>query len=97
MSRKPKTQDLEWLVLSLMSFNGSGYADMSSAEGYLDSYIKYKTMRKKTEAVLLARRYHDAVIPTIDELLAKTYGAGRVPSNKKRAQFDNFRSQTTLT
>lgn len=80
--RTPKTSGLEWLVLSLLSFNGSGYADMYDAESFLESYIAYKTAKKKPDAVLLAQRYRQTVLPTIEELLSKTLGASRQPSKK---------------
>lgn len=96
MSKKPKTQGLEWLVHSLMSFNGSGYADMNSAEDYLDSYVAYKTMKHKPEAVLLAKRYKDVVLPTIQELLDKTLGASRQPSRKIMAKVQAVRDQGSL-
>lgn len=92
MSKKPKTEDLEWLTYSLMAFNGSGYADMSSAEDFLESYIAYKTMRKKPSAVTLAQRHRETVIPTLEELLARTYGASRKPSQKNLDKLQTFKN-----
>lgn len=88
---KPKTQDLEWLIYSLTAFNGSGYADMNSAEDFLDSYIDYKLMRNKKSAVRLANRHRETVLPMLEELLEKTYGAGRIPAQKNVERFQAFR------
>lgn len=79
-----------------MSFNGSGYADMNSAEDYLESYITYKTMKHKPEAVTLAQRYRDVVLPTIQDLLDKTLGAGRQPSPKTMAKLQAMKNQSNL-
>lgn len=94
MSKKPKTQDLEWLIHSLMSFNGSGYADMNSPEDFLESYIAYKSMRNKPDAVMLANRHKDNVLPLLDELLQRTYGASRQPTERNLAKFESFKKQT---
>lgn len=80
--KPPKTTGLEWLVHSLLAFNGSGYADMNSAEDFIDSYIAYKTVKKQSDAVLLANQYRLEVLPTITDLLATTYGASRQPNKK---------------
>lgn len=49
--RKPKTKGLEWLYLSLASFNGSGYADKATPENYVASYRAYKVWKKDNRAV----------------------------------------------
>jgi len=96
MSKKPKTKDLEWLIFSLMSFNGSGYADMNSAEDYFESYVAYKTIKQKPEAVFLANRYKEIVLPAIQELLDKTLGASRQPSEKILAEVNQLKNQLSL-
>lgn len=93
MKRKAKTEGLEWLIFSLTAFNGSGYADMNSPEDFLDSYIAYKDMRRKSQAVVLAHRHRDEVLPMIADLLEHTYGAGRLPSEKSLAKFQAYRKQ----
>lgn len=80
--KKPKTTGLEWLTHSLVAFNGTGYADMKSPEDYLESYIAYKSLRKKDDAVLLARRHQEDVKPMLEKLLATTLGASKVPPEK---------------
>jgi hypothetical protein len=92
MSKKPKTEGLEWLIHSLMAFNGTGYADMTDAEAFLASYIAYKSMRRKSQAVGLAQRHKQDVLPTIEALLARTYGPGRAPTEKNRKKFEAFRN-----
>jgi len=79
-----------------MSFNGSGYADMNSAEDYIDSYIAYKALKKKPDAILLAKQYRDAVLPEIETLLNKTYGAGREPNRRVVALMKAYRENTQL-
>lgn len=89
---RPKTEDLEWLVHSLNAFNGSGYADMNSPEDFLESYIAYKKLKRKPEAVLLAERHKDNVLPMIEQLLSKTLGASRQPSQKYLDQVQAIRN-----
>lgn len=86
--KKPKTAGLEWLIHSLTAFNGSGYADMYSAENFLESYVAYKTMRNKPNAVRLAQLYKQDVLRFLEDFLPKTYGASRKPAEKylKRLQ-----------
>jgi len=97
---KPKTEGLEWLVHSLMAFNGTGYADMDSPQDYLASYRAYKTNKKDKNAVSLSRIYELEVLPIITNLLEKTNGAGRVPLQKNldkvRAVQHQQESQTFL-
>jgi hypothetical protein len=93
MVKQPKTEGLEWLIHSLMAFNGTGYADMNSAEDFLESYIAYKMVKKKPDAVLLARRYKDAVLPTLEDLLGRTLGAGRQPSKNMLDTIQAMRKQ----
>lgn len=86
MSNKaPKTEGLDWLLLSLASFNGSGYADMSSSQSFLDSYVAYKSLRQKKQnrqAVILAKVYRVEALEMLDTMLAHTKGAGRKPQEK---------------
>ncbi len=96
MSKQPKTQDLEWLIYSLMAFNGSGYADMNSAEDFLDSYIIYKRVKNKPEAVLLAQRYRIEVIPTLEDLLTRTFGASHQPSKKMLDKIESYKKAPRL-
>ena len=96
MSHEPKTKGLDWLVYSLLAFNGSGYADMYNAEEFLDSYIAYKMMRRKYDAVRLARVYRMDVLPIIEDLLTKTAGASRIPSDKNYKKFETFRKQVNI-
>lgn len=93
---KPKTQDLEWLVFSLQAFNGSGYADMNSPEDFLESYVAYKKMKNKPDAVMLAERHKQNVLPMIEQLLAKTHGASRKPAQKYLDKLQAFRNSKAL-
>ena len=94
MSRKyPKTDGLEWLALSLASFNGSGYADMYSPEDFLESYIAYNLWRKRPQGVRMVQIFRDEALNMIRHLLRTTYGAGRIPSQQSLAKFQAFRKQ----
>jgi len=97
MAKQPKTTDLEYLILSVNSFNGSGYADMDSPESFLASYVDYKRMKNKPDALLLVKRYRSEILEVIDTLLLNTYGAGRKPSQANMDRFQNFRQKPDQT
>lgn len=87
--RQPKTKGLEWLNLSMASFNGSGYADKSSAVAYIESYVAFKRLKKQWEAVeILKRHYNEAT--TIAEYLLDAAEAGHTPSEKNYQKFWEF-------
>jgi hypothetical protein len=91
--KKPKTEGLEWLIHSLNAFNGSGYADMNSPEDFLESYVAYKVMRDKPEAVVLAQRFKQDALLFLDDFLQKTYGASRKPAEKHLKRLQATRDQ----
>lgn len=100
---KAKTQGFEWLYPSLMAFNGSGYADMSSSKDFLDSYIAYKSMRlnkANKQAINLASLYRMEALGALEDLLTHTYGASRKPAEAKlqkhQAYRDQIKEQTNL-
>lgn len=91
MSHKiAKTSGLEFITLSLMSFNGSGYADMNDPDSYIDSYIAYKQMKKLHDQANSAVYYREELLPTISNLLEKTTGASHQPSDKNIIKFSKF-------
>lgn len=87
--KQPKTAGLEWLYLSMASFNGSGYADKSDPSTYVKSYIAYKRMKKKKDAVELVQANYDAAL-MYAERLVKAAEAGHTPSEKSYTKFMNF-------
>jgi hypothetical protein len=89
---KRKTSGLQLLWLSLMSFNGSGYADYSGPEEYLESYKAYKTWKKDSEAVDLVTTLGAGLVPEIKEFISTTSGAGRTPSDRNLKKFSNYYS-----
>lgn len=89
MSRKPKTSGLEWLCLSLASFNGSGYADKATPESYLASYRAYKTWKKQKEAVQLLDKHWNDVFGWAVKL-CQANDAGHKPSYKNYQRFMRF-------
>lgn len=97
MSRKQaKTNGLEWLIHSVIAFNGSGYADYNSAEDYLDSYIAYKKWKKLPAQAELAQANRDLILPTVLELLDRTMGPGHKPSEKNINTFRLFKDKQNL-
>lgn len=92
MKKQPKTAGLEWLIHSLSSFNGSGYADMDSPEAFLESYSSYKGMKKQSDAVRLAQIYKPEAIIVLRELLDRTYGASRYPSQDRFVEFESYKN-----
>lgn len=92
-----KTEGIEWLHHSIMAFNGSGYADMSSPEAYLESYIYYNKAKNRKKAVALAQVFSTEILPEIANLLSKTNGAGREANNTKLiTRINLLRSQGQL-
>lgn len=87
--RQPKTEGLEWLYLSLASFNGSGYADKSSPESYIESYVAFKRMKKIERAIDIVRANYDSAI-YMAETLIHAKDAGHVPSEKNYEKFMQF-------
>ena len=93
--RTPKTTGLEWLYHSMTAFNGSGYADKSSAEDYYSSYICYKAWRKDEQAVKLVRQYQIEAM-TIAEKMLQANDAGRQPNQKSLDKFNNFKRSMAI-
>lgn len=61
--KKPKTNGIEWLYLSMSSFNGSGYANKTSPESYATSYVYYKYWKKLPEHAQVALdNWNDALV-----------------------------------
>lgn len=89
MKRQPKTQGLEWLYLSMASFNGSGYADKSSPETYLSSYRAYKRMKKDIYAIGATHMF-EIEARAFSEKLVDAQDAGHIPSKKAMAKFQKW-------
>lgn len=93
MSRKPKTQGLEWLTLSIIAFNGSGYADRESAKAFMSSYIQYNSWKHRYEAVRLANDFYYSVLPLAESLLPAFSETTHKPSKKNYQKFVEFRDK----
>lgn len=89
MKKQPKTQGLEWLYLSMASFNGSGYADKSTPETYLSSYRAYKRMKKDVYAIG-ATYLFEVEAKAFSEKLINAADAGHTPSEKAMAKFQKW-------
>lgn len=94
--RVVKTTGLTWLEHSLTAFNGSGYADMSSGEAFLESYIDYKTWKHKYEAVELAKQFYEPALALTTHLVETSEGASHEPSEKNMNKFNKSRNQERL-
>lgn len=86
---KRLTSGLEWLELSMASFNGSGYADKYDANSYVESYIAYKTMRKDTYALSVIEEFPSAPFGFAVELV-HAGPAGHTPSQKGFQRFAKY-------
>lgn len=87
--KKAKTEGLEWLGHSLTSFNGSGYADKTSAEAYLVSYIEYKSWKKDHKALDLVNK-HQIEALSISEHMLNAKDAGHIPSKRNLKKLEQF-------
>jgi|SRR3990167_279221 len=93
--RKPKTFGLEWLYLSMASFNGSGYADKATPENYVASYRAYKIWKKDKQAVQLIDENLDFAFQQATRLcLARD--AGHTPSAKNFSKFKTYYNPDAL-
>jgi hypothetical protein len=86
MSRRktPKTTGLEWLEHSIANFNGTRYCDRSSDTAFLASYCAYKTSKLDADAILLAQKYHNAILPLCAELASREYEQPDMITDKQR-------------
>jgi hypothetical protein len=89
MAKKPKTTGLEWLALSLASFNGSGYGDRSDPGSFVDSYMAYKQMKNKPQQAQLAYDNFDLAMSIATGLLEGN-GPGMVPSDRGWSKFKRY-------
>lgn len=92
MAKIPKTKGYEWLELSVISFNGSGYADMSSPGAFLDSYRQYKLWKRMPNAVALLDKYWWSIMKVAEHLVENSEGAGRIPSQRRWQKFNDFKN-----
>lgn len=87
--RKPKTNGLEWLYLSLASFNGSGYADKATPETYIASYLAYKRMKKDNYAIEQLTQNIEFSLEQ-SERLCEARSAGHIPTTKNKLKFSKY-------
>lgn len=94
--KKYKTSGLQWLELSIISFNGSGYADRNSGEEFIQSYIDYKNWKNKPDQARLAEQYYHAILPLAENLLEAIYPTSHKANEKNYHKFDLYRKQTSI-
>ena len=66
--RTPKTTGLQFLYLSMASFNGTKYADKTSPEEFVTSYIKYKQKKKLNKDADLAIANYKTALELVEHL-----------------------------
>lgn len=93
--RQPKTEGYTWLEHSFTAFNGSGYGDRSSPEGFVDSYVDYKLWKKQSQAVELAKQYYQPLLMLAEHLIDNS-APGRTPSIKGYNKFKLSRQHRLL-
>ena len=81
-----KTEGLEWLYLSMASFNGSGYADKTSPGHYIASYRSYKRM-KRDQYALGMLDFEPDIAREIAEKMVNAAPPGHTPSEKGIKKF----------
>lgn len=87
--KQSKTEGLEWLSLSMSSFNGSGYADKATPENYVASYTAYKTWKRDRRALRLLADYPDVAYSLACRLVLAR-DAGHTPSDERLATFRQY-------
>jgi hypothetical protein len=90
MKKQAKTTGLEWLYLSMASFNGSGYAIKHTPETYLDSYVAYKKWKKKKDSAVELVEGNREQAMFFAERLYKANPSGHVPKEKNIIKFMDY-------
>ncbi len=88
--KERKFDGFPWLELSLATFNGSGYADRSTPESFLESYLAYKTMKKHHYGMEMLTKYWGSALIVATHLVEDSAGPGRHPSSKALMKFSRY-------
>ena len=95
MKKQPTTSGSEWLFHSMSAFNGSGFADKTSPQNYVESYLFYNAWKKRPHAVELCKKFEVEAL-TFAEKLCEARPAGKFTSQKKLQEFEAFKNRTSL-
>lgn len=95
--RVAKTTGLEWLILSISSFNGSGYADYTDVDSFINSYVAYKRWKKLPDQAQYADANREYIQEAVQTLLNRWHGGGHKPSAASLAKFEASKQPTSLT
>jgi hypothetical protein len=87
---KRKLKQYEWLEASLISFNGSGYADRRSAEQYMDSYLAYQQFKDRPYGMTMADRYWSSGLVVAQVMIDTSDGPSRRPSYYSLKAFSKY-------
>lgn len=93
--RTPATTGSEWLYHSMNAFNGSGYADKSSPEVFVESYKYYKAWRREATALSILKSFPLEAL-SYAEHLVDARDASVTPSKKNVERFEAFKSRAGL-
>lgn len=85
-----KLSQFPWLEASLVSFNGSGYADRKNAETYLESYLAYQTMKQRAYGMEMVTFYWRAALTVAEYIVREARPAGRYPSSVSLRRFGHY-------
>lgn len=77
------------------AFNGSGYADKSSPEAYIESYKYYNAWKNRKDALETLLK-HPIEALTFAEKLMDARDAGHQPSQKNIERFNAFKQRASL-
>ena len=84
-----KTSGVVWLGHSMAEFNGSGYADRTSAELFLKSYLAYKWMKHDNYAINTVDKSYEGAMQIASKLMSAK-PAGRRPTQKRLENFSKY-------
>lgn len=93
--RTPATTGSEWLYHSMNAFNGSGYADKSTPEAFVESYKYYKAWRRQAAALAILKNCPLEAL-TYAEHLVNARDASVTPNKQNLERFEAFKTRAGL-
>ena len=82
--------DYQWLEASLNSFNGSGFADRTSPEAFMESYLAYQRYKRRDYGQEQATRFWQSGLVVAQNLIENSAGPSRQPPPKALKRFARF-------
>jgi len=87
--RKRTTKGMDWLEHSMASFNGSGYADRTSAKSFLNSYLSYKWTKRDNYAINTVDKSYKGAMQIARKLMNAKL-VGQKPIQKRLENFSKY-------